>query len=284
MSRILVPALALPSLFAAAPALADQPRPWGMWMQPAASPIMHQIVALNTIITGIILVIVILVFGLLGYVIFRFRASRNPVPAKWTHNTPLEVAWTLGPVLVLVFIAFPSFHLLYSMDRVKDADLTLRVTGHQWYWSYAYPDQKVSFDANLVQGSDLKPGQPRLLTTDNPVVLPVGAVVRVQTTADDVIHSWSVPALGVKLDAIPGRTNETWVKIDRAGTYYGQCSQLCGINHGFMPIEVQAVTKDQFAAWVQQNQTKQKSSSAGNTRLAEAGSSESSSNRGNNRP
>ncbi len=278
MSRIFVPALAFLSLLAAAPALADQPQPWGIWTQPAASPTMHQIVALNSLITGIILGIVVLVFGLLGYVIYRFRASRNPVPAKWTHNTPLELAWTLGPVLVLVLIAFPSFHLLYSMDRVKDADLTLKVTGHQWYWSYDYPDQKISFDANLVQDSDLKPGQPRLLTADAPVVLPVDTVVRIQTTADDVIHSWSVPALGVKIDAIPGRLNETWVKIDQPGTYYGQCSQLCGINHGFMPIEIDAVPKDQFAAWLQQNQAKQKSSSAGRVQFADT------SNRGNNRP
>jgi cytochrome c oxidase subunit 2 len=251
-------------------AYADQPRPWGLWMQEAASPTMQQISDLNTIITVIIFGVTILVFALLGYVIVRFNAKRNPQPAKWTHNTTLEFAWTLLPVLILVAIAFPSFKLLYSMDRAADAALTLKVTGHQWYWSYAYPEHDVAFDANLVQDSDLKPDEPRLLTTDNHVVLPVGVVVRIQTTADDVVHSWSVPALGVKIDAFPGRLNETWVRVDRPGFYYGQCSQLCGINHGFMPIEVEAVPAEQFAAWLQQNQTKQKSSSAGLPAVADA--------------
>jgi cytochrome c oxidase subunit 2 len=233
---------------------------------------MHQIVSLNDLITVIILCIVALVFGLLGYIVLRFRASRNPAPAQWSHHTSLEVAWTLGPVLVLVIIAFPSFRLLYSMDRAADAEMTLKATGHQWYWSYDYPDQHISFDANLLQDSDRKPGDPRLLATDNHVVLPAGVVIRIQTTADDVVHSWSVPSLGVKLDAMPGRLNETWVKIDKPGFYFGQCSQLCGINHGFMPIEVEAVSKDQFAAWIQQEQAKEKSSSRGAaSSLADAG-------------
>lgn len=272
MSRIVVPAVTVFSAvgFAASQALADQPKPWGIWMQEAASPTMHQITALNTTITAIILVVLAFVFVLLGYVCLRFHASRNPIPAKWTHNTPLEVAWTLLPVLILVTIAFPSFRLLYAMDRAKDADMTLKVTGHQWYWSYSYPDQNVSFDANMVQDSDLKPGEPRLLATDNHVVLPVGATVRIQTTADDVIHSWSVPSLGVKIDAFPGRLNETWVKIDKPGIYFGQCSQLCGINHGFMPIEVEAVSKEQFTAWLQ-SQSKQTSSAADPARMAEVG-------------
>lgn len=272
MSRIAVPALtALAAVSIAAPsAMADQPHPWGIWLQEAASPTMEQISRLNATITAIILAILVVVFGLLGYVIFRFRASRNPQPAAWTHNTALEVAWTLVPVLVLVAIAFPSFRLLYAMDRTKDAELTLKVTGHQWYWSYTYPDQNISFDANLVQDSDLKPGEPRLLTTDTHVVLPAGVTVRIQTTADDVVHSWSVPSLGVKIDAFPGRLNETWVRIDRPGIYFGQCSQLCGVNHGFMPIEVEAVPKEQFAAWVQQNQSKPKSSSAGAPAVADA--------------
>jgi cytochrome c oxidase subunit 2 len=180
----------------------------------------------------------------------------------------LEVAWTLLPVVILVAIAFPSFRLLYAMDRAKDAEMTLKVTGHQWYWSYSYPDQNVSFDANMVQDDELKPGEPRLLATDNHIVLPIDTTVRIQTTADDVIHSWSVPALGVKIDAFPGRLNETWVKIDKPGIYFGQCSQLCGINHGFMPIEVEAVTKDQFATWLH-GQTKQTSMSSGATKIAD---------------
>ena len=253
------------------PALADQPQPWGLWMQDAASPTMRQIVQLNSTITVIILLILALVFGLMGYVMIRFRAGRNPIPAQWTHNTGLEVAWTLIPVLILVFIAFPSFRLLYSMDRTKDAELTLKITGHQWYWSYLYPDQGITFDANLVQDSDLKPGDPRMLATDNHIVLPVGANVRIQTTADDVIHSWAVPALGVKIDAFPGRLNETWVRIERPGRYFGQCSQLCGVNHGYMPIDIEAVSKEQFVAWVSQHQGKQSMAGPADTTLAATG-------------
>ncbi|HIJ62543.1 MAG TPA: cytochrome c oxidase subunit II [Rhodospirillaceae bacterium] len=254
----------------ALPAMADQPQPWGLWMQDAASPTMQQIVRLNGTITVIILLILVLVFLLLGYVMVRFSAKRNPKPAQWTHHTGLEVAWTLIPVLILVFIAFPSFRLLYSMDRTKEAELTLKVTGHQWYWSYLYPDQGISFDANLVQDGDLKPGDPRLLATDNHVVLPVGANVRIQTTADDVIHSWAVPALGLKIDAFPGRLNETWVRIDRPGRYFGQCSQLCGVNHGYMPIDIEAVSKEQFAAWLAKHQAKQSMSEPAATALADA--------------
>jgi cytochrome c oxidase subunit 2 len=271
MSRIIVPAITVFSagVLGTGQALADQPVPWGMWMQEAASPTMHQIATLNTTITAIILVVLAFVFGLLGYVCIRFRASRNPIPAGWAHNTPLEVAWTLLPVVILVAIAFPSFRLLYAMDRAKDADMTLKVTGHQWYWSYNYPDQNVSFDANMVQDSDLKPGEPRLLATDNHIVLPVDTTVRIQTTADDVIHSWSIPALGVKIDAFPGRLNETWVKIDKPGIYFGQCSQLCGINHGFMPIEVEAVSKEQFARWLQ-SQSKKTATTADRAQMADA--------------
>lgn len=256
--------------FCALPALADQPQPWGLWMQDAASPTMRQIVHLNATITVIILVILALVFLLLGYVMVRFSARRNPTPAQWTHNTGLEVAWTLIPVLILVFIAFPSFRLLYSMDRTTEAELTLKVTGHQWYWSYLYPDQGISFDANMLQDSDLKPGDPRMLATDNHILLPVGANVRIQTTADDVIHSWAVPALGLKTDAFPGRLNETWVRIDRPGLYFGQCSQLCGVNHGSMPIEIEAVSKEQFAAWVAQHQAKQSKAEPPAAALADA--------------
>jgi cytochrome c oxidase subunit 2 len=251
-----IAALLAATLFSS-PAFADQPKPWGLWMQEPASPIMAQLEALNATLTGIITVIVAVVFALLGYIILRFRASRNPVPASFTHNTRLEVVWTLVPVLILVFIAFPSFRLLFAMDRAENPDLTLSVTGHQWYWSYSFPDLKVSFDSNIDEDK-----QPRLLGVDNPLVLPVGAKVRVLLTAEDVVHSWAVPALGVKTDAIPGRQNETWFSIDRPGTYYGQCSQLCGINHGFMPIEIQAVDKPTFEAWIAEHQAKQTSSAA----------------------
>ena len=250
-------------------AFADQPKNWGLWTQDPASPTMHQIVDLHNIITVIIVAITVFVFGLMGVIMVRFHHKRHPVAQQWSHNTVLEVVWTLIPVLVLVAIAFPSFKLLYAADHTENADYTLKVTGHQWYWSYAYPDLNINFDSNLVQDDSLEAGQPRLLTTDQHVVVPVGAVIRLQTAADDVIHSWSVPAFGVKLDAVPGRLNETWFKVERPGTYYGQCSQLCGINHGFMPIQVEAVSKEDFDAWVAQ--TAQKSSSAATSQLASAG-------------
>ncbi len=249
-------------------AFADQPKPWGLWSQDPASPIMSDIVSLNNTITAIILAIVVLVFVLMTVIILRFNHARHPVPQQWSHHALLEVAWTLIPVLILVCIAFPSFKLLYAMDRAEKADLTVKATGHQWYWSYSYPDQNVSFDANMVQDESLEPGQPRLLTADAHVVVPVGAVVRIQTTADDVIHSWSVPAFGVKIDALPGRLNEAWFKVERPGMYYGQCSQLCGVLHGFMPIQVEAVSQADFDSWVAQNA--QKSSSASRSQLADA--------------
>lgn len=233
-----------------------QPWPWQWNFQAAASPTMERIAGLTLTLNIIIVCIVVFVTALVAYVAWRFRASRNPVPARWTHNSKLEVAWTVVPVLILVAIAFPSFDLLYYMDRNKDAEMTLKVTGHQWYWSYEYPEQNLSFDALMVDEADLQPGQLRLLTTDNPVVLPVGVPIRVQLTADDVIHAWAVPALGIKTDSVPGRLNETWVQIDQPGTYYGQCSELCGVNHGFMPIMIHAVPKEQYLAWLDDARTR----------------------------
>lgn len=238
------------ALFASVPALADQPHPWGLWTQAPASPIMDQLETLHNWITGIIVVITVIVFALMAYVMVRFNAKANPKPSTTTHNTMLEVVWTLIPILILVGIAFPSFRLLYAEDHAPDAKLTLKVTGHQWYWSYSLPDYGVSFDSNVKQDSDLKPGDVRLLSVDNPVVLPVGVDIRIQIAADDVIHSFSVPAFGVKTDAMPGRLNETWTRINAPGTYFGQCSQLCGVNHGYMPIEVKAVSVADFNAWL----------------------------------
>lgn len=265
LNQILTAVLLL--LGVGAPAYAE-PKNWGLWTQDPVTPTMHQIVDLHTTITVIIVAITIFVFGLMAVILLRFNSKANPVAQQWSHNTLLEVVWTLVPVLILVAIAFPSFKLLYAMDRAENADYTLKVTGHQWYWSYSYPDQNISFDSNLVQDDSLEAGQPRLLTVDQHVVVPVGAVIRVQTTADDVIHSWSVPAFGVKIDAVPGRLNETWFKVEQPGTYYGQCSQLCGINHGFMPIQIEAVSKEDFDAWVAQ--TAQKTSSAATSQLASA--------------
>lgn len=231
-----------------------QPWPWQWNFQAAASPTMERIAALTFTLNVIIVLIVVFVTAVVGYIAWRFRASKNPVPARWTHNTKLEIAWTTVPVLILVAIAFPSFNLLYYMDRTKEADMTLKVIGHQWYWSYEYPDQGVSFDSVIVDEADLQPGQLRLLTTDNAVVLPVGVPIRIQLTADDVIHAWAVPALGIKTDNVPGRLNETWVQISKPGTYYGQCSELCGVNHAFMPIMIKAVPQEEYQAWLKQAQ------------------------------
>jgi cytochrome c oxidase subunit 2 len=209
------------------------------------------------------------VLALLLYVCFRFRASANATPSRRTHNTLLEIAWTAVPVLILVVIAIPSFKLLYFMDRVTDPELTIKAIGHQWYWSYEYPDDgDFTFDAYLVADEDLQEGQPRLLTTDNAVVLPVQTDIQVLITATDVLHSWAVPAFGVKTDGVPGRINETWLRIEEPGMYYGQCSELCGDYHGFMPIMVRAVTKEEYEAWTQQAQ--EEFARAGNVDVAQS--------------
>jgi cytochrome c oxidase subunit 2 len=231
------------------------PKPWQMWYQDAASPVMERIESLNAFITWIMLGIVLFVLALLVVVVVRFNARRNPVPSQTTHNVALEIAWTALPVLILVIIAIPSFRLLYYMDRNSEAEMTIKAIGHQWYWSYEYPDHGAfTFDAFMKDQGDLQTGEPRLLATDNEVVIPVGTAIRILITSEDVIHSWAVPALGVKTDANPGRLNETWIQADRPGIYYGQCSELCGINHGFMPIAVRAVAKEDFHAWIAEAQ------------------------------
>jgi cytochrome c oxidase subunit 2 len=240
--------------FMALPAFATlgQPEPGEIGLQAAASPMKEKMIFFhNSLLMPIIASIVIFVFLLLLIVIVRFNARANPVPSKTTHNTLLEVIWTLVPVLILVVIVIPSMKMLYYVDKTTESEMTLKATGSQWYWSYEYPDNGgVSFASNLVQEKDLKPGQLRLLTTDNPVVLPVDTNIKILTTSTDVIHSWAVPAFGVKMDANPGKLNETWVRIDKEGTFYGQCSEICGQGHGYMPIQVQAVSKQAFAEWV----------------------------------
>jgi cytochrome c oxidase subunit 2 len=231
-------------------ASAAQPEPWQLNFQPAASPVMERVESLHDLLLWIITLISIFVLALLVFACLRFRASRNASPSRRTHNTLLEIAWTAVPVLILVVIAIPSFKLLYFMDRIPEPEMTLKAIGHQWYWSYEYPDDgNFTFDANMVADGDLKEDQLRLLTTDNAVVLPVDTDIRVLVAATDVIHSWAVPAFGVKTDAVPGRINETWVRIEQPGMYYGQCSELCGDYHGFMPIMVRAVGKQEFEAW-----------------------------------
>jgi cytochrome c oxidase subunit II len=227
-----------------------QPHPWQLGFQAPVTPVMDDIVWFHGLLLWIIAAITLFVLGLLLIVIVRFNARANPVPSRTTHNTTIEVLWTVVPVLILVTIAVPSFRLLFYQLKVPPADLTVKVTGKQWFWSYAYPDQKFEFDSLMVQDKDRKPDQPRLLAVDNEMVVPVNKVVRVEVTGADVIHSFSVPAFGVKIDAIPGRLNETWFKAEREGTYYGQCSQLCGRDHAFMPIAVHVVSEKDYTAWL----------------------------------
>ena len=246
--------IAAPALSAGLAGLANAevPRNWQMGFEPAASPTMERITEFHDLLLIIITLITIFVLGLLLYVMYRFAERRHPNPTRTTHNTTVEVLWTVIPVVILVLIAIPSFKLLYYADRIEDADMTLKVIGHQWYWSYEYPDDgNFTFDATMVATEDLQPGQNRLLETDNYVVLPVNTKVRLLITAGDVLHSFSLPALGVKLDAVPGRINETWVEINREDTYYGQCSEICGTGHSFMPIAIKAVSKEAYAQWVE---------------------------------
>ena len=238
------------ALCAPAFALEGQPAPWQLGFQPAASPVMDQIHAFHTYVTIIITVIALFVLGLLVYVMARFNERRNPHPTRTTHNTPLEIAWTVVPVLILVAIAIPSFRLLFAQYDFPKPDLTITATGNQWYWSYEYPDHGITFDSIMVPEADLKAGQPRLLTVDREVVVPVNKNVIVGLKSNDVIHDWALPSFGVKLDAVPGRLQTTWFRAEREGIYYGQCSELCGRNHAFMPIAVRVVSEAEFADWL----------------------------------
>ncbi len=259
--RRLVAAVSLASLAVAFlalldPALADVPRNWQMGMQTPASPVAAQIESLHNLVTVLMTAITIFVAGLLGYVIWRYSAEKNPNPSQTSHNTVLEVAWTVIPVLILVVIAIPSFRLVYFQDRTQNADMTIKVTARQWYWEYTYPDADgLNFgsrplEAKSVKPAQMKAGSLRLLEVDEPLVLPVGKNVRILATSADVIHSFFIPALGVQRYAIPGRTIETWVRIDKPGTYYGQCNQICGEDHSNMPIAVRAVSPAEYTAWL----------------------------------
>ena len=247
--RLLGLAVAGVALVAGGAAFAElgQPAPWEFKLQEAATPVMENITWFHNFLLVLITVITLFVLALLVIVVVKFNAKANPVPSKTTHNTLIEVAWTLIPVLILVAIVVPSFRLLFLELDVPKADLTIKATGKQWYWSYAYPDNgKFEFDSLLAQDK-----QPRLLGVDNEMVVPVNKIVRVQTTGADVIHSFAVPAFGIKIDAIPGRLNETWFKATKTGMFYGQCSELCGKDHAFMPIAVRVVNDQEFAAWVE---------------------------------
>jgi cytochrome c oxidase subunit 2 len=234
-------------------ARAAAPEPWRTGLQEPVTTIAREIDDLHNGLLYIITIISVFVLGLLIYVMWRFSEKRNPTPSRTSHNTLVEVVWTVVPVVILVGIAVPSLKLLYHADVIPKADMTIKAIGHQWYWSYAYPDHGgFQFDSIMVPDAELKPGMKRLLEVDNSVVVPVNTTVRVQVTAEDVLHAWTVPAFGVKVDGNPGKLNEVWFKAEREGTYYGQCSELCGTNHGFMPIRVEVVSKDKFDAWVAQ--------------------------------
>jgi cytochrome c oxidase subunit 2 len=253
-------AVALPVAAAAQTAL-GQPSPWEVGLQPAGADRMRDIIGLHTFVLYIITIITLFVGALLVWIIIRFNARANPVPSATTHNTTLEVLWTIVPVLILVAIAIPSFRLLYFEDVIPKPDMTIKAIGKQWFWTYQYPDNgNFQFDALRVPDRRSAPavpnGPPRLLGTTNHVVVPVGKIVRVLTAGADVIHSWAIPAFGVKMDAVPGRINQTWFRADTIGTYYGECSELCGANHAFMPITVDVVSQADFDTWVQQAKTK----------------------------
>jgi cytochrome c oxidase subunit 2 len=260
LSRLTAIAATVAALFAGAGAAfagLGQPTPWQLGMQDAASPVMEDITNFHTFVLWIITAITLFVLILLLVIIFRFNARANPTPSRTTHNTPLEVIWTIVPVIILVLIAIPSFRLLFTELDVPTPDLTVKATGKQWYWSYAYPDNgNFEFDSLMVAEKDLKPGQPRLLTVDNEMVVPVNKVVHVLVTGADVIHSFNVPSFGIRIDAIPGRINETWCKATLLGTFHGQCSELCGKDHAFMPVTVQVVNDNDFTAWAAQAKQK----------------------------
>ena len=235
--------------------------PWGLNLREPFSPFMAESVAFHNELLWLVSIISLFILALMVIIVLKYNAKSNPKPSKTTHNTFLEISWTAVPVLILVLMAIPSFKLLYKGDVVPEAHMTIKAIGHQWYWSYEYPDHgNFTYDAWLVQDEEDLEDQSRLftrlLTTDTRVVVPVGKIIRVQVTSTDVIHAWAVPSLGVKKDSVPGRLNETWFIADREGIFYGQCSELCGLNHGFMPIEVHAVSEEKFLEWIEEAKEK----------------------------
>jgi cytochrome c oxidase subunit 2 len=275
LSRLTAGALTVASVLASAgAAFADlgQPSPWQLGLQDAASPVMADVIAFHNFLLWVITTITAFVLILLLIIIVRFNARANPTPSRTTHNALLEVIWTIVPVIILVAIAVPSFRLLFLQLDVPKPDLTVKATGKQWYWSYNYPDNgNFEFDSLIVEDKDLKPGQPRLLTVDNEMVVPVNKVVHVLVTGADVIHSFTVPSFGIRIDAIPGRINDTWFKATSEGSFHGQCSELCGKDHAFMPITVRVVNDADFAKWVEAEKKNAGLLSAPPTAFATAG-------------
>ena len=233
------------------------PQPWQMNFRPAATPVMDDIVSFHNLLLVIEVLIVLFVLGLMVYICVKFNAKANPVPSKTTHNAFLEVVWTVIPIIILIVITVPSVKLLVFMDKApKDkVEMTLKVIGHQWYWSYEYPDAgNLAFDSNIIPDEeiDASKGQIRLLEVDNRIAIPFDTTIRVIMTSEDVLHNWAVPAFGIKMDTVPGRINEAWIRVPaaKAGVYRGQCSELCGVNHGYMPIVIEAKSKQDFAKWL----------------------------------
>ena len=235
-----------------ASAIAAQPKDWQLGFQEAASENMTMITDFNNFLLILMTAISVFVLGLMLYVMLRFNARANPKPSTTTHNTLVEVIWTVVPIVILVVIAIPSFRLLYFQRDIPEADMTVKAVGYQWYWGYEYPDHgDFAFDS-LMLSDEERGDQPRLLATDTAMVVPVDTTVRVIVTAADVLHAFALPAFGLKMDAVPGRLNETWFKAEKTGTFYGQCSELCGIRHSFMPIRIEVVSKADFALWVEE--------------------------------
>lgn len=242
-------------------ALAETAYNWQMGFQPAASPVMENITSFHHILLILITGITLFVLALLLYVMLRFNSRANPVPSTNTHNTPLEIIWTVVPIIILVVMAIPSFRLLYRADVVPEAEMTLKLTGNQWFWNVEYPDHdSLTYDITMLEDADRPADAPRLLAVDNDIVVPVDTTIRVQTTASDVIHAFAMPVMGVKIDAVPGQLNETWFKATREGTFYGQCSEICGSRHAFMPTALKVVSKEAFAAWLEEAKVKHASS------------------------
>ena len=248
----MITGVAAGSVFArAAEGAQGVPDNWQIWHPEPASPVMQRVDDFHLLLVVISVAICAFVFVLIAYALVRFNEKAHPKPSRTSHNTLLEIAWTTIPVVILVIIAIPSFKTLYYMDRAGEPEMTLKVTGAQWYWDYEYPDEEsFGFSSVMVPEEDLREGQPRLLEVDKRVVLPVDTDIRILITASDVIHAWAVPALGVKTDAVPGRINETWTRITEPGVYYGQCSEICGTNHAYMPIAIEAVPREEFERWV----------------------------------
>lgn len=251
LAGLIFAALSVFILPTAAFAAEGHPEPWQLGFQDAVTPIARSMNDFHNFLLVIITGIALFVLALLVYVLLRFNEKTNPKPSKVTHNTTLEVVWTAVPVLILIMIAIPSFRLLFAQYDLPKADLTIKAIGNQWYWTYEYPDHdNMTFDSIMLEDDELKPGQPRLLATDNDIVVPVNKTVHVLVTASDVLHNWAIPSFGVKVDAVPGRVLKTWFRAESVGTFYGQCSELCGQRHAFMPITVRVVPEAEFDSWL----------------------------------